>query len=186
MRSEVQVLLDPPFPAGRTDGALAQLGERLICIQEVRSSILLGSTIRRLDRQAPPWRFAVQSDDFDIVKRDTITTPFDMRKYAPVSVRCPGPFRGQGERMIRLLPQPSMRLPAETSGVVQVKYTNHVPERSGAGKYDFWFRIKAGRRTSRLAATDASLSFSGSNQAREGRLVNALAVRGDEGRDTLR
>ncbi len=31
-----------------------------------------------------------------------------------------------------------------------------------------------------------SLSFSGSNQAREGRLVNALAVRGDERRDTLR
>ena len=26
-------------------GALAQLGERLICIQEVRSSILLGSTM---------------------------------------------------------------------------------------------------------------------------------------------
>ncbi len=32
-------------------GALAQLGERLICIQEVRSSILLGSTIYlRFDR----------------------------------------------------------------------------------------------------------------------------------------
>jgi hypothetical protein len=31
-----------------------------------------------------------------------------------------------------------------------------------------------------------SLSLSGSNQAREGRLVDALAVRGDEGRDTLR
>lgn len=31
-------------------GALAQLGERLICIQEVRSSILLGSTITRFDR----------------------------------------------------------------------------------------------------------------------------------------
>ena len=29
-------------------GALAQMGERLICIQEVRSSILLGSTIYRL------------------------------------------------------------------------------------------------------------------------------------------
>ena len=27
------------------DGALAQLGERLLCTQEVRSSILLGSTI---------------------------------------------------------------------------------------------------------------------------------------------
>ena len=31
-----------------------------------------------------------------------------------------------------------------------------------------------------------SLAFSGSDQAREGRLVDALAVRGDEGRDTLR
>ncbi|KKK85922.1 hypothetical protein LCGC14_2768400, partial [marine sediment metagenome] len=31
-----------------------------------------------------------------------------------------------------------------------------------------------------------SLAFSGSNQARKGRLVNALAVRGDERRDTLR
>ena len=30
------------------EGALAQLGERLICIQEVRSSILLGSTITDL------------------------------------------------------------------------------------------------------------------------------------------
>ena len=41
MRSEVQVLLDPPNPFG----ALAQLGERLICIQEVSGSIPLGSTI---------------------------------------------------------------------------------------------------------------------------------------------
>ena len=31
-----------------------------------------------------------------------------------------------------------------------------------------------------------NLTFSGSDQAREGRLVDALAVRGDEGRDTLR
>ena len=30
------------------------------------------------------------------------------------------------------------------------------------------------------------LSVSGSDQAREGRLVDALAARGDEGRDTLR
>lgn len=33
---------------------------------------------------------------------------------------------------------------------------------------------------------EAHLPFSGSNQAREGRLVDALAARGDEGRDTLR
>ena len=32
----------------------------------------------------------------------------------------------------------------------------------------------------------SSFALSGSNQAREGRLVDALAVRGDEGRDTLR
>ena len=30
------------------------------------------------------------------------------------------------------------------------------------------------------------LALSGSNQARKGRLVDALAVRGDEGRGTLR
>jgi len=33
---------------------------------------------------------------------------------------------------------------------------------------------------------DSFLSSSGSDQAREGRLVDALAARGDEGRDTLR
>ena len=58
MRSEVQVLLDPPFAlrlreaasakgqraARHKDGALAQLGERLICIQEVIGSIPIGST----------------------------------------------------------------------------------------------------------------------------------------------
>ena len=31
-----------------------------------------------------------------------------------------------------------------------------------------------------------NLALTGSNQARKGRLVNALAARGDEGRDTLR
>ena len=36
------------------------------------------------------------------------------------------------------------------------------------------------------AATGKSLALSGSNQARKGRLVDALAARGDEGRDTLR
>ncbi len=40
--------------------------------------------------------------------------------------------------------------------------------------------------TSCQVAIAAWLSLSGSDQAREGRLVDALAVRGDEGRDTLR
>jgi len=55
----------------------------------------------------------------------------------------------------------------------------------GAGKYAFGSEESCGSNQPRDAA-DESLSFSGSNQAREGRLVNALAVRGDEGRDTLR
>ena len=54
-----------------------------------------------------------------------------------------------------------------------------------SGKVCFWFRRKAPDEPAGHA-TRASLSFSGSNQAREGRLVDALAVRGDEGRDTLR
>ena len=44
-----------------------------------------------------------------------------------------------------------------------------------------WSRIKV-----EITRFRRSLSSSGSNQAREGRLVDALAVRGDEGRDTLR
>ena len=57
------------------------------------------------------------------------------------------------------------------------------PERE---MYDFWSRIRGLEVTSYGPAQDANLAFSGSNQAREGRLVDALAVRGDEGRDTLR
>ena len=50
--------------------------------------------------------------------------------------------------------------------------------------YDFCPEL-GGLRTV-LAGNTKGLSSSGSNQAREGRLVDALAVRGDEGRDTLR
>ena len=49
MRSEVQIFPGPPFPAFsfrcRTCGAIAQLGERLLCKQEVVGSIPSGSTI---------------------------------------------------------------------------------------------------------------------------------------------
>ena len=52
MRSEVQILPDPPRSAEIDEGdaqqgdfgAIAQLGERLPCTQEVGSSILPGST----------------------------------------------------------------------------------------------------------------------------------------------
>ena len=87
---------------------------------------------------------------------------------------------------------------------IQVKYTNQMSRgltRPGAGKC---MTSRSGR-TSREAvrgqgegATQKGaliglassrvepLSVSGSDQAREGRLVDALAARGDEGRDTLR
>ena len=47
MRSEVQIFPGPPFPLllrCRTCGAIAQLGERLLCKQEVVGSIPSGST----------------------------------------------------------------------------------------------------------------------------------------------
>ncbi len=65
-------------------------------------------------------------------------------------------------------------------------------ENTEAGKYAL-----SGKREGRSAdrASDQgslrtsgtpNLALTGSNQAREGRLVDALAARGDEGRDTLR
>ena len=67
--------------------------------------------------------------------------------------------------------------------------------------YGFWFRrwpfsckhaLQKRKGAAGLALAVSSenagprLLSSGSSQAREGRLVDALAVRGDEGRDTLR
>ena len=54
----------------------------------------------------------------------------------------------------------------------------------------FWFvdrlGLTKGPQHGETRTVPKNLAFSGSNQAREGRLVNALAVRGDERRDTLR
>ena len=77
---------------------------------------------------------------------------------------------------------------------LQVKYTNQaVP--SGRQKFlrtnqpeerDSMLLISVAGAHKRTGGLGRSLSSSGSNQAREGRLVDALAVRGDERRDTLR
>ena len=71
MRSEVQVLLDPPF----LSGALAQLVERLLCKQDVIGSNPLGSTIIPDMISKRVLRFLVLSDAlllgaFNIVQRD--------------------------------------------------------------------------------------------------------------------
>ena len=57
----------------------------------------------------------------------------------------------------------------------QVKYTNRHAATNQRGMGVVCFRIRK-----------CSDALSGSDQARKGRLVDALAARGDEGRDTLR
>ena len=63
MRSEVQILPDPPLAVGAPSrasrpGAIAQLGERLLCKQEVVGSIPTGSTTHQSD-DAPASRSAM-------------------------------------------------------------------------------------------------------------------------------
>ena len=107
--------------------------------------------------------------------------------------------------MNRVLPRSFTCIAAETNRVVQVKYTNQgslgswvsqakarvaVFESVGSGIVCFLvWKQRSWVVPASLIDRDGvfgCLSLSGSNQAREGRLVNALAVRGDEGRDTLR
>ena len=59
-------------------GALAQMGERLICIQEVSGSIPLGSTNTLHDDLIAKCKHAFSRPigRIDIVKRDTISTLF--------------------------------------------------------------------------------------------------------------
>ena len=61
MRSLVQLQPDPP-----TIGAIAQLGERLPCTQEVRSSILLGSTTSLLEKELK----ALEEREFLLLSED--------------------------------------------------------------------------------------------------------------------
>ena len=84
VRSEVQVLPGPPFPFDKVSGAVAQLGERLLCKQDVVGSIPSGSTILRMDVErmkghSPGKRFAEDLGSlpvlYDIVKRRFVRTP---------------------------------------------------------------------------------------------------------------
>ena len=62
----VQIHPDPPVGCSFFDGAVAQLGERLPCTQEVRSSILLGSTTRLADDAG---RAVCRNKCFDVMVR---------------------------------------------------------------------------------------------------------------------
>ena len=61
-------------PRSRSErGALAQLGERLICIQEVRSSILLGSTNSNSIVKHSPLFLTVQLDELTSYREKSTT-----------------------------------------------------------------------------------------------------------------
>ena len=79
MRSEVQVLPGPPFPT-RVSGAVAQLGERLLCKQDVVGSIPSGSTIPGVRYQVIRQQGLQRASCFlpvlfDIVKRRFVRVP---------------------------------------------------------------------------------------------------------------
>src|SRR6056297_1483316 len=84
-----------------------------------------------------------------------------------------GDRRHEWKACFRLLPQPGSCIPAETNRVVQVKYTNqnvavhrHEQQRDSM----LLVRNKGGGFLPASTAVQASLAFSGSNQARKGRL----------------
>ena len=65
----------PPHRRGvPKHGALAQLGERLICIQEVRSSILLGSTTALRTAKMPSARQGIRRSRMSR-ERHTVADP---------------------------------------------------------------------------------------------------------------
>ena len=66
--------------------------------------------------------------------------------------------------------------------------TEGIGHKEQTGKYAFGSGIDnlVTYQLAALSKDQSAISLSGSNQAREGRLVDALAVRGDERRDTLR
>ena len=172
MRSEVQVLLDPPLSpergvssAGRAP-ALQAGGHRF-------DPDTLHQADPRLDRRAASAVPPSNRTQFDIVQR-----------YTSVSRRSSRVRDGQPVR------------PAKRD-TIQVKYTNPKPlfgaefaRTNQPGGRDSMLLISAGGASKGPSASESgtvrSPSLSGSDQAREGRLVDALAARGDEGRDTLR
>jgi hypothetical protein len=70
VRSEVQLLPDPPVIQG---GAIAQLGERLVCNQKVAGSIPAGSTRFAMpahhDARDDPRSSSLKESDLPVIAR---------------------------------------------------------------------------------------------------------------------
>ena len=108
-------------------GALAQLGERLICIQEVRSSILLGSTISQRFDLTVKHQFECFTVQSDVASSEALTsfreiiisTLFDRAEVvALISVGAAG-FGLWMRRSLGLF-LGLLCMPTETNRVVQV------------------------------------------------------------------
>ena len=160
----VRVHLDPPLP---WRGALAQLGERLICIQEVIGSIPIGST-----RSSQ----AVRSDSTfaEVLSRPTGRKLTSFRERN-ISIA----WRSRVWGCLGF--DPERRYCSKSSTLTNQRSRANQPVAWVSTAFDTWpFQAAT------TGKTGESLALSGSNQARKGRLVDALAARGDEGRDTLR
>ncbi len=136
------------------NGALAQLGEPLLCKQGVTGSIPVRSTTDLTAERVCALRRPIGRNP------EGFLTSFREIHISFVLIAPSG---------ARSRVRPARHV------TIQVKYTNqHV------------LRMNQPEGGNVLLLIGGSLAFPGSNQAREGRLVDALAARGDEGRDTLR
>lgn len=165
VRSEVQILPGPPCFSSLRDfhrfGGIAQLGERLLCKQEVVGSIPSASTIR-----VDGW----------------IAARFEDRWKEPQHG-----IRGQAKRESASLAPLSATIEAGSwTSEDEVQVTE---DSLGRGKP--WLGHASKRRRDRVC-DERVCSCAWRNhlrlrdQASEGHLVDALALRGDEGRSTLR
>ena len=173
MRSEVQVLLDPP---------LISVTSRLWGLSSAGRAPDLHSGGQEFDppRLHQPYRFDRKAPSGSSPSNRTSMTSF--REIHISFMLMPAVRRASRVRPASMILSKSSTLtklrprtgPAACSG-----------REAGAGKSDA-FGPEEWRVVTSFSPSAACLSFSGSNQARKGRLVDALAVRGDEGRDTLR
>ena len=186
MRSEVQLLLDPPVPL------VPPQGRRIPADQIGRTVFGRSFLSDRKTRQLTAPDGDIRP--YDIVKRAKHETLLGRSRV--------------GERRVRRLaawgcfPRAAKRQDTESSLSKSMTLTERRPERpspvakaTGSSRLPTRAKERVGLshcpQVARSAVGQARFpqkgpSSSGSDQAREGRLVDALAARGDEGRGTLR
>ena len=126
VRSEVQVLPGPPsFPTGRVSGAVAQLGERLLCKQDVVGSIPSGSTIPGVERMiGHSYKKFVEGSCLPLVLHDIVKRRFVRVPYSEPGLEGRKAFRkwlgddGYGPSSWTLNPRHMMGKPNRAPGLI--------------------------------------------------------------------